>query len=130
MEGEFTDDLATPDGVSITSLDELRAYLHAQTGLPVGGDDPILLVHVLNQLHLSEVERVHKRHNLALTEALSVAVRGLTADAISKNLQEQIRLADRTHQEFERQYRRARILSVVNLICFAACTLVFAYLVI
>lgn len=120
----------TPDGVSIASLDELRAYLHSQTGVSVGEDDPLLLQHTINQIHLSEIDRILKRHNAALTEALGVAVKGLTADAISQNLQEQVRLADRTHQEFERQYKRARLLSVVNIICFATCVLVFSYLII
>jgi len=119
----------TPDGVSIASLGELRAYLHSQTGVSVDEDDPIVLLHIINEIHLSEVERVLKRHNVALTEALSIAVKGLTSDAISQNLQEQVRLADRTYQEYEKQFRRARLLSVVNLICFAACLLVFAYLI-
>jgi len=122
-------EIETPDGVSITSLDELRAYLHSQTGVSVGGDDPLLLQHIINQVHLSEIDRILKRHNAALTEALSVAVKGLTADAISQNLQEQVRLTDRTHQEFEKQYRRARLLSAVNITCFVACLLVFAYLI-
>lgn len=122
--------IETSDGVSITSVDELKAYLHSAHGVSVGTDDPIMLVHTINSLHIQETEKLHKRHNLALTEALTIVVKGMTSDAISQNLQEQVRLADRTHQEFERQYKRTRLLSVVNIICFAACLLVFSYLII
>lgn len=129
MSHELDHDIETPDGVSITSFEELRAYIHEAHDTSVSTDDPVLIVHTINGVHLSAIEHTLKRHNTALTQALTIAVKGLTADAITQNLQEQVRLADRTHQEFENQYKRARRLSVVNIICFAACLLVFAYLI-
>lgn len=102
------------DGVSVTSLDELRAYLHSETGISVGDNDPILMEFVMHQLFLSDLQVVLRRHNKALTEVMETAVRGLTADAISKNLQEQVRLAERTHQVFEDQYKKARRLAIIN----------------
>lgn len=128
MSDEYSE-IITTDGVVITTLSDLKAHLHSEHGVTVDEDDPVMLVHTINQLHITATEQTLKRHNTALTEALTVAVKGLTADAITQNLQEQVRLADRTHQEFERQYRRAKLLSVINLICFSACLLVFAYLI-
>ena len=122
-------DTETPDGVSVTSLDELRAYLHSETGLPVGEDDPLLLEFVMHRLFLDDLQQLLKRHNAALTSVMETAIRGLTADAISQNLQEQIRLADRTHKEFEQQYKRARFLSGVNIFAVLISLFVIGYLI-
>lgn len=122
--------IETSDGVSISSLDEVRAYLHAETSMPVDRDDPILLQHALHQIFLAELQKTLKRHNAALTEVMTTAIRGLTADAISQNLQEQVRLVDRTHQEFERQFRRSKWLSVVNIGAVFVCLPVIIYLIV
>lgn len=129
MDHSTNQDTETPDDVSVTSLDELRAYLHSEHGVSVGQDDPILLQFTMNRLFLAEYDQLLDRHNTAITSVIGKAVKGLTEEAISENLKEQVRLADRTQQEFERQYKRAKLLSVVNLICFATCLLVFAFLI-
>jgi len=120
----------TPDGVSVGSYDELRAYLHAQTEIPVGADDPVLLEYAMHQLFTTELQKLLKRHNSALTSVMETAIRGLTADAINQNLQEQVRLADRTQQEFERQYKRARLLSFINIGAVFICLPVIIYLIV
>lgn len=135
MSHDHDPDIETPDGVSITSIEELRAYIHNAHDTSVSNDDPVLIVHTINGVHLNAIEQTLRRHNAALTQALTIAVKGLTADAITQNLQEQVRLADRTHQEFERQYERAKRLSImsiiastVSILCVAICLLVFFYL--
>jgi hypothetical protein len=120
----------TPDGVSITSMDELRSYLHAEQKITVGEDDPILLLFTMHRLFLSDYETMLDRHNRAITSVISTAVKGLTEEALSENLKEQVRLADRTHQEFERQYNRARLLTVVNTGTAIISILVLFYLII
>jgi len=121
--------LETSNGVFITSLDELRAYLHEQTGVSVAQDDPVMIQHSMHGLFLADYDRLLDRHNKAITVVISAAVEDLTKEAISENLKEQVRLADRTHQEFERQYKRAKFLSIINLMVFATCLLVFVYLI-
>jgi len=120
----------TSDGVSVTSLDELRAYLHSKTGISVGENDPVMLEYAMHQLFIINIQNLLKRHNTALTSVLETAIRGLTADAIAKNLQEQVRLADRTHQEFESQYKRARWLSTVNIASVFICLPVIIFLIV
>jgi hypothetical protein len=120
----------TPDGVSVTSLDELRAYLHSKTGIPVGSDDPVMLEYAMHQLFIIDLQSLLKRHNKALTEVMTISIRGLTADAISQNLQEQVRLVDRTQQEFERLFLRAKRLSVVNITAVFICLPVIIYLIV
>ena len=120
----------TPDGVSVGSLDELRAYLHAKTGISVGENDPVMLEYAMHQLFIIDLQSLLKRHNTALASVMETAIRGLTADAISKNLQEQVRLADRTHQEFESQYKRARWLSTINIAAVFICLPVIIYIIV
>jgi hypothetical protein len=115
------------------SLDDLRGHLSKQHGITVGKDDPILLVHTIHQLMLEQLDKAFRRHDRALTEAmtdvLAKAIKGLTTQAIAENLDRQVRLADRTQAEFERQYRRARLLSIVNLASMAVCVPVLIYIV-
>lgn len=114
-------------------LDDLRGHLSKQHGITVGKDDPILLVHTIHQLMLEQLDKAFRRHDRALTEAmtdvLAKAIKGLTTQAIAENLDRQVRLADRTQAEFERQYRRARLLSMVNLASMAVCVPVLIYIV-
>ena len=120
----------TPELPAITTIDELRTYLHAQHGVTVGENDPVMLVFSMHRVFLNDYEHMLDRHNTALTSVLETAIRGLTADAISKNLQEQVRLADRTHQEFESQYKRARWLSTVNIASVFICLPVIIILIV
>ena len=108
---------------------ELSAFLHKKTGIAIGAGDAISLEYALHQRFLSDFGWILEHHNVALTAVLETAIKGLTADAIAQNLQEQIRLADRTHQLFENQYKRIKVLSIVNISIFFVCLLVFLYLV-
>jgi len=117
------------DGVLDMSTAELCAFLHAKTGIAIGEGDSICLEYALHQRFLSDFGWMLEHHNVALTAVLETAIKGLTADAIAQNLQEQIRLADRTHQLFENQYKRIKVLSIVNISIFFVCLLVFLYLV-
>jgi K+-sensing histidine kinase KdpD len=119
----------------VETLVELRTFLHQQTGISVGANDPVMIQHVMHRLFLADYDLLLGRHNQAITVAISAAVKGLTHEAISENLKEQVRLADRTHQEFEHQYKRAKRLSVVSIIastvsilCVSICSLVIFYL--
>lgn len=115
--------------IAIETVGELRELLHAEHGLSVGPDDPILMQFTMHRVFITDYERMLDRHNKAITSIISAAVKGLTEEALSANLKEQVRLADRTQQEFERQYKRAKLLSVLNLISSATCLLVFSYLI-
>jgi len=119
----------TSDGVSITSLDELRAYLHSEHGISVDVHDPIMMQFTMNRVFLGDYQTMLDRHNQAITTVIGSAVKGLTEEAIKANLQEQVRLTDRTHQEFERQYQRAKLLSVVNFTVFFLILLIFIYFI-
>jgi len=116
-----------PDNV-IETLGELREFLHTEHGVTVDPDDPIMMQFTMHRVFLSDYGRMLDRHNKAITSIISAAVKGLTEEALSENLKEQVRLTDRTHQEFERQYKRAKLLSVLNIISSAICLLVFSYL--
>ncbi len=119
----------TPDGVTITSLDELRAYVHEQLGFSIGSRDPVIILHVMHQVFLADYERMLARHNDAITTVIGTAIKGLTKEALAENLQDQVRLADRTHLEFENQFKRARLLSAINFGVVSVSLLVFAYLI-
>lgn len=114
---------------TITTREELIAYLHAELDVPVGGNDPILILHLMNRLFLADYDRMLEQHNTAITTVMGNAIKGLTEEALSENLKEQVRLADRTHQLFERQYKRALFLSGFNLLTFFICLLVLAFLI-
>lgn len=128
---QTTSDEGPPE---IQSLEDLRAHLLQAHGVTVGKDDPILMLATIHRVFLEQQHRMFERHKRALTDGLTdviaSAVRGLTANAIAENLERQIRLADRTQREFETQYRRARLLSAVNLAATSVCLPVLIYLVV
>lgn len=105
----------------IETLEEMRAYLHREHGVSVGMDDPVLLLHSMHRVFLGDYDRLLKRHNEAMTAAISDAISGLSKQAITENLMNQVRLVERIHNEYERQYRRARLLSIINIIASFVC---------
>ena len=112
-----------------TTIDAIRAYLHAQHGVGVGPEDPVLFLHTMFRVFLGEYERLLQRHHQAMTQVIGDVLQGLTEEALTKNLQDQVRLADRIGQEFEAQYKRVRLLSLINTLAAVVCLLVFIYLI-
>lgn len=105
----------------IETLEEMRAYLHRAHGVSVGMDDPVLLLHSMHRVFLADYQRLLEKHNQALTATIGGAIMGLTKEALSEHLQNQVRLADRIQSEFERQYKRAKMLSIINIIASFVC---------
>ncbi|MBL4748783.1 MAG: hypothetical protein JKY17_08570 [Magnetovibrio sp.] len=114
---------------SAMSIDDLRKHIHAVHDQSIGSEDPILMLYTIFHIFVDDYEDMLERHDKAITSSIGTAIKGLTADAITQNLQEQIRLADRTHQLFENQYKRMKVLSIVNMAIFFVCLLVFLYFV-
>jgi len=111
-----------------TTIDAMRAYLHRQHGVGVGPEDPVLFLHTMFRVFLGDYERLLQRHHQAITQVIGEALMGLTEEALSENLQAQVRLADRIGKEFEAQYKRAKLLNWVNIIAAVICLPVLIFL--
>ena len=113
----------------IMSIEELRAHIHEIHDTSIGSDDPVLILYTLHHVFMDEYEYMLQRHNQAITSIIGTAIKGLTSEAMAENLKHQVRLADRTHVLFERQYKRAKLLSALNIGAAFVCALVVVYLV-
>ena len=110
---------------------QLRAWLHAEHGVAVGKDDPVMLVHSIHRAALADYERMLERHNEAITETLGSALDAspepapesgtLEVERFTENLQA---LSERIEAVFARQLKRALVLSGVNLVMFTVCVIV------
>ncbi len=110
------------------SLEKARSLLREKHNMVVDDHDPILLLVTLHQGFIADYEWMLQRHHLALTTMIGEAVEGLTEEALTENLQAQVRLADRIGKEFEAQYKRAKLLNWVNIIAAVICLPVLIFL--
>ncbi len=111
------------------TLAKARALLLDKHRMVIDDNDPIMLLVTLHQGFITDYENMLSRHNLALTKMIGEAVSGLTEEALTKNLNDQTRLADRTGKIFKAQYRRAKILSMANVLAAFVCIPVLVYLI-
>lgn len=114
----------------IRTLAELRTYLHQEHGVSVGSDDPVLMMFTIHRVFIADYERMLSVHNKALTQTISAAIAGLTKDALVEHFANQVRLADRTQKEFDKQFRRARLMTVVNAVAAVVCVPVLVYVLV
>ena len=124
-EGGQTEESEVP---TINSWEELRAYIQQTHDMTFDKDDPVTVAYSLHKVFLADYDRMLKRHNQAITSIIGTAIKGLTSEALAENLKHQARLADRTHVLFERQYKRAKLLSALNVGAAFVCALVVVYL--
>ncbi len=117
----------SPAASELTTIDDMRAYLHSRNGVSVRPNDPVFMLHTMHHVFITDYESILSRHNLALTKMIGEAVSGLTEEALTKNLDDQTRLADRTGKIFKAQYRRAKILSMANVLAAFVCIPVLVY---
>ena len=120
-----------PKPPPIEDEEQLRAWLHAEHGVAVGKDDPVMLVHSIHRAALADYERMLERHNEAITETLGSALDAspapapesgtLEAEGLSENVQA---LSERIEAVFARQLKRALVLSAANLVMFTVCLVV------
>ena len=115
--------------LEVLTLQKAGALLHDQHNRVFDDHDPIYLLVTLHQGFIADYERMLMRHHTALTAMIGEAVNGLTEEALTNNLQSQVSLADRIGSEFKAQYRRVRLLSLINILAAALCVLTLVYLV-
>lgn len=82
-----------PDGIGKT-LEDIRIMLAAKHDTSVSKDDPILMMVSIFNAYLEEMEKLHGRHNQALTAIISAKtaeyISGVkeTTDALTRTLSE------------------------------------------
>ena len=108
---------------AVMSIEELRAHIHEIHDASIGSDDPVLMLHTMHQVFMNEYEHLLKRHNQAITSIIGTAIKGLTEEALAENILEQVRLADRNQQLFEKQFSRMKFLSALNGLFTIVCIL-------
>jgi len=59
-----------PEGIGL-DYETVRAMLAAKHDTIVGKDEPIMMMVTLANVHLSELEKINKRHNEALTKIMA-----------------------------------------------------------
>ena len=112
---------------SIEDGEQLRAWLHAEHGVAVGEDDPVMLVHSIHRAALADYERMLERHNRVFTETIGSALEampepvGFPAEGLTEGLEA---LSHRIESVFAKQLRRALVLSAANLVMFTVCLIV------
>ena len=116
--------------LEVLTIEKARTLLHDQHNTVFDDYDPIFLFVTLHQGVIADYERMLKRHHLALTTMIGDAVSGLTEEAMSKNLDSHIELAERTNKAFEVQYKRARLLTIVCTIAAVICLPVLVYIIV
>jgi len=114
----------------LATINDMLSYLRSQHGFGMGPEDPLTLHYTMNQVFLADYKRMLERHHTALTTVIGEALNGLTDEALSKNLQDQVCLADRIGDEFKAQYKRARLLGLVSVIAACVCLPVLIYLIV
>jgi hypothetical protein len=114
----------------LATIDGMLSYLHSQHGFGMGPEDPLTLLFTMNRVFLADYKRMLDRHHTALTTIIGEALNGLTDEVLDKSLQDQVRLADRIGDEFKAQYKRARLLGLVNVIAAIICLPVLVYLIV
>ncbi|PCI36839.1 MAG: hypothetical protein COB46_14220 [Rhodospirillaceae bacterium] len=118
----------TPDTPTLNTLEDMRMHLEDIHETPLAPNDPILMAYTLYRASLNDYEGMLKRHHKAITLVMNTAVEGLSHDDISKNLLAQNQILKRTQDIYDRQYKRAKILSILNLSIFCIFALVLIYL--
>jgi hypothetical protein len=82
-----------PDGIGL-EYDELRKMLAVKHETSVSKDDPILMMVTICNVFLGELEKLHKRHNEAVTKIMTdqsakyISGVKATTDALSQTLAE------------------------------------------
>ncbi len=106
-----------------------RTLIRERHNAGLDEDDPALMLVTLHGGFVGDYERMLSRHNEALTTIIGTAISGLTEKALAAHLENQVRLADRIEQEFKGQLRRAKIVSVINVIAALICIPVLTLLI-
>jgi hypothetical protein len=82
-----------PDGIGL-DYEEIRMMLSKKHETMLGNDEPIMMMVTLSNVLLGELEKVHKKHNEAVTKIMAeqsakyIAGVKNTTDALSKTLAE------------------------------------------
>lgn len=82
-----------PDGIGL-NYEDIRMMLSKQHKTMLGNDEPIMMMVTLSNVLLGELEKVHKKHNEAVTKIMAdqsakyISGVKATTDALSKTLAE------------------------------------------
>ena len=112
------------------NIEKARLLLQEKHNIVVDGEDPVLLLVTLHQAFIADYQTMLGRHDAALTQMIGEAVSGLTQSAMADNLKANSELAEKSSRAFESQYRRAKLLTITNVLSVIVCIPVLIYLLV
>lgn len=128
----FDPPTAAPPLPQIVTMDDLRAHLWEVHRVTVDRNDPLMMIHTMHRAFLEDYWRMLKRHEGAITKALSSAteihmaevresIAELRDKALSAGLENrlesiriQVRLAEEANSKFRRLVKVLAVLTMVN----------------
>ena len=112
------------------NIEKARLLLQEKHNIVVDGEDPVLLLVTLHQAFIADYQTMLGRNDAALTQMIGEAVAGLTQSAMADNLKANSELAEKSSRAFESQYRRAKLLTITNVLSVIVCIPVLIYLLV